>query len=133
MQELKWCQLELKRAITTSHEASRAQSLADPEQHPDEAIGWIGELMSDYPFLFPIVVREEFFRVSAFGAARAVEWLRLQRQQHQNAGSNAPLGDRLGPLRVERWLIRRDDFLNQARRLLCHHSARRSLDRKSVA
>ena len=47
MQELKWCQLELKRAITTSHEASRAQSLADPEQHPDEAIGWIGELMVD--------------------------------------------------------------------------------------
>ena len=104
------------------------QQLGDPLAVVASAFpGWIGELMSDYPFLFPIVVREEFFRVSAFGAARAVEWLRLQRQQHQNAGSNAPLGDRLGPLRVERWLIRRDDFLNQARRLLCHHAARRSL------
>jgi len=83
--------------------------------------------MSSCPFLFPIALREEFFRVSAFGAARAVEWLRVQRKQQRNANANAPLGDRLGPLRVERWLIQRNDFLNQARQLLAHHAARRSL------
>eukprot|EP01043_Picozoa_sp_COSAG02_P029877 COSAG02_NODE_1879_length_10557_cov_2.360976_5_plen_1465_part_01 len=104
------------------------QQLADPLAVVASAFPmWIEELMSANPFLFPITVREEFFRVSAFGAARAVEWLRIQRQQRQNAGANAPLGDRLGPLRVERWLIRRDDFLNQARQLLCHHAARRCL------
>eukprot|EP01045_Picozoa_sp_COSAG04_P004472 COSAG04_NODE_194_length_20815_cov_4.321591_16_plen_456_part_00 len=77
--------------------------------------------MRQAPFLFPIELREEFFRVSAFGAARAVEWLRTQQD------SGGALGDRLGALRVERWLIKRDDFLNDAHRLLVHHAARRSL------
>ena len=104
------------------------QQLADPLAVVSSAFPpWIEELMSSCSFLFPIALREEFFRVSAFGAARAVEWLRVQRKQQRNAEANAPLGDRLGPLRVERWLIRRDDFLNQARQLLAHHATRRSL------
>ena len=59
--------------------------------------------------------REEWFRVVAFGPARALEWLR-QHQHHLGAG--AALSDRLGALRTKRWLVRREGFLSQAYRLL---------------
>jgi len=49
LQELKWAQLELKRAITTSHEASRPPSSFADLDNPDAAIGWnlAGDIMID--------------------------------------------------------------------------------------
>jgi hypothetical protein len=78
---------------------------------------WCECLMFGARFLFPFDLRQLFFRCTAFGPARAVAWLKLQQPR---------AFDPVGALKVDRWLIKRENFLEQAYTLMSHHAKRKT-------
>ena len=78
---------------------------------------WCECLMFGARFLFPFDLRQLFFRCTAFGPARAVAWLKLQQPR---------AFDPVGALKVDRWLIKRENFLEQAFTLMSHHAKRKT-------
>ena len=85
---------------------------------------WCECLMFGARFLFPLDLRELYFRCTSFGPSRAVAWLK-KRQPHAF--------DPVGALKVDRWLIRRENFLEQAYILMSHHAKRRTMLQVSKA
>jgi hypothetical protein len=78
---------------------------------------WCECLMFGARFLFPFDLRQLFFRCTAFGPARAVAWLKLQQPR---------AFDPVSALKVDRWLIKRENFLEQAYTLMSHHAKRKT-------
>ena len=105
---------------------------------------WCECLMFGARFLYPFDLRQLFFRCTAFGPARAVAWLKLQQPRAFDPVGALKVRSQSLPFafwslvltfwthirsywwQVDRWLIKRENFLEQAYTLMSHHAKRKT-------